>query len=172
MSKFQEAGSISRVGLALSKWPHFDSVYLLRGRFVLLSIVEGPTWIDRQKCSLKHWFRYLYHNTLSISLFCKGIFQVCMYKVWQGNFPVSFPERWEKNYGAGGQWMGKINSICYVCVLLFSGLSIVTSSVRKLLQKVFIPRITIYNLLFCTQFWNFSIIINEIRLSLLGLKEW
>ena len=39
MSKFQEAGSILRVGFALSKGPHFDSVYLLRGRFVLLSIV-------------------------------------------------------------------------------------------------------------------------------------
>ena len=40
MSKFQEAGSILRVGFALSKWPHFDSVYLLGGPFALLSIVS------------------------------------------------------------------------------------------------------------------------------------
>ena len=33
LSKFQEACSILRVGSAQSKWPHFDSVYLLRGRF-------------------------------------------------------------------------------------------------------------------------------------------
>ena len=39
MSKFQEAGIFLRLGFALSKWPHFDSVCLLRGRFVLLSIV-------------------------------------------------------------------------------------------------------------------------------------
>ena len=39
MPKFQEAGSTLRVGFALSKWRHFDSVFLLRGRFVLLSIV-------------------------------------------------------------------------------------------------------------------------------------
>ena len=40
MSKFQEAGKILRVGFALSKWPHLDSVYLLRWQFVLLSIVN------------------------------------------------------------------------------------------------------------------------------------
>ena len=39
--KVQEAGSILRVGFALSKWPHFDGVYLLRGQFVLLWIVYG-----------------------------------------------------------------------------------------------------------------------------------
>ena len=30
-----------------------------------------------------------------------GIFQVRVYEVWQGNFPVSFPERWKK----GLQWV-------------------------------------------------------------------
>ena len=39
MSKFQEADSFLRVGFALSKWPHFDSVYLLSGPFALLLIV-------------------------------------------------------------------------------------------------------------------------------------
>ena len=39
--KFQEATSILRLGFALSKWSHFDSVYLPRGRFVLLSIVDS-----------------------------------------------------------------------------------------------------------------------------------
>ena len=40
MSKYQEAGSILRVGCALSKWPHFDSGYLLGGPFGLHLIVE------------------------------------------------------------------------------------------------------------------------------------
>ena len=35
-SKNQEASSIFRINFAISKWPHFHSVYLLRGRFVLL----------------------------------------------------------------------------------------------------------------------------------------
>ena len=38
--KFQEATSILRLGFALSKWPHFDSGYLLGGPFGLHLIVR------------------------------------------------------------------------------------------------------------------------------------
>ena len=38
--KFQEATSILRLGFALSKWPHFDSGYLLGGPFGLHLIVS------------------------------------------------------------------------------------------------------------------------------------
>ena len=33
-SKVQEASIISRVGFALSKWPHFNSIYLVRVPFL------------------------------------------------------------------------------------------------------------------------------------------
>ena len=40
VSKVQETSSVLRVSFAWSKWPHFKSAYLLRGPFVLLSIVS------------------------------------------------------------------------------------------------------------------------------------
>ena len=41
--KFQEATSILRLGFALSKWPHFDSGYLLGRPFGLHLIVLGQS---------------------------------------------------------------------------------------------------------------------------------
>ena len=44
--KFQEATSILRLGFALSKWPHFDSGYLLGGPFGLHLIVRSAWLTD------------------------------------------------------------------------------------------------------------------------------
>ena len=48
----EEAGSISSLCFTLSKWWHFNSVYLLRGQFVLLSIVA-------KKYDLPYSFEFL-----------------------------------------------------------------------------------------------------------------
>ena len=43
--KFQEATSMLRLGFVLSKWPHFDSGYLLGGPFGLHPIVPIPIYL-------------------------------------------------------------------------------------------------------------------------------
>ena len=42
MLKFQEASSILRVGFALSKYPNFNSTYLVKVRFLLDLAVYNP----------------------------------------------------------------------------------------------------------------------------------
>ena len=52
MVAVQEASSTLRVYSALSKWPYFDSVYFLRGPFVLLSIVLDKFSSPQPSCDL------------------------------------------------------------------------------------------------------------------------
>ena len=72
MPKFQEAGSILRVGFALSKCPHFDSVYLLDWPFALLLIVNFLFKILSVHCA------YILIESVSFGLMGKE-FHKCVY---------------------------------------------------------------------------------------------